>query len=188
MKRILLSVILLLAFDFVCGCGHTRVESGSGANKDDVKQVPMICYSYKPNGLQSLEYNAELNDGKVFVSYNALLTEAFYNNSNEPEFKQKSKAGNFSFEYKAVSDLQSSFGRLERISGQAPTYDYVNEFKIVIPGKQIVVRIQNKDDVLSLEPPSLKDASSLLEFHRCILAEIGKELKVDWHCFYGDVL
>lgn len=77
MKRILLSVILLLAFDFVCGCGHTRVEAGSGANKDDV---------------------------------------------------------------------------------------------------------------LSLESPSLKNASSLLEFHGCILAEIGKEMKVDWHCFYGDVL
>lgn len=77
MKRILLSVILLLALDFVCGCEHTRVEAGSGANKDDV---------------------------------------------------------------------------------------------------------------LSLEPPSLKDASSLLEFHRCILAEIGKEMKVDWRCFYDDVL
>lgn len=91
MKRILLSVILLLAFDFVCGCGHTRVEAGSGANKDDVKQVPMVYYSYKPNGLQSLEYNAELNDGKVFVSYNALLTEAFYNNSTNRNLSKSQK-------------------------------------------------------------------------------------------------
>lgn len=145
-----------------------------------------VSYSYVPNGLQSVAYDAVLEGEKITVSYSILLTEISFSNTKEPDFIQTAKTGKISFEYKNVSQLKSSLSLLEAVRNQSASYDYVNEFKISTQKRQTIIRICDKNDIQDI-PPYLTHASCLIELHKYILKEIGKELKVNWHCFYEDV-
>lgn len=145
-----------------------------------------ISYSYEPNGLQNIVYTAVLEDEQITVSYSILLTEISFSNTKEPAFSQTDKTGKISFEYKNISQLKSSFPLLKKVRNQPASYDYVNEFKISTQKRQTIIRICDKNDIQDI-PPYLTHASCLIELHKYILKEIGKELKVNWHCFYEDV-
>ena len=147
-----------------------------------------VSYSYMQNGLQSLEYTAILANGHVAVSYDVLLTRASYNNNDELDFEQTSRSGTFSFDYENILELQSSFQFLEEINNPPESYDYVNEFKVSVRSKQAVLRIGDGQDITEALPPYLSRASCLIEFHKYVLEKIGKDLDVDWHCFYKEIL
>ena len=116
------------------------------------------------------------------------MTRASYDSNNELDFYQTSKSGSFYFGYENISELQSSFQFLGEINNPPEFYDYVNGFKVFDCSKQTILGIGKGHDITGALPPYLSCASCLIEFHKYVLEKIGKELDVDWRCFYDEII